>query len=474
MESLKFLLFAGVLSATFSWLSIPLILRHIAPFFKVRLAGLRDLHEENIPRLGGIGILFGLVCTIICFEWMPLANREIEWASILDTKILVLCLGSTSAWILGFLDDIVNLKARWKLPAQLALGFMTAYSGFRIQVIDLPFLGVNTDIGYLSWPVTVLWIVVVINAVNLIDGMDGLAGGIVITSSAVLILITFFNDDIAVAMLLMMVVGATFGFWLFNRPPAVIFMGDSGSHLLGYLLAILSLWATENSRNSQTLTPLLVLAVPLLDTMFALFRRYLKGIPFYSADRDHLHHRLLNKGFSPEQTVWLMIGISVIYGSLGGMMFFVPKLQGFAFLGAVLMSYFILYWMEYDAVRKPFSSALKHSDYKQKRSLMLALAKGIDDYLSKDPDIDSILRSFCYWTDLAGVSRMELYQKDSMIKVHGPIDHSHRRLFFRKNEWEVCLALSETDWTVDSDVKNELLEHVSLALINRLEQLDSH
>ena len=105
---------------------------------------------------------------------------------------------------------------------------------------------------------------------------------------------------------------------------------------------------------------------------------------------------------------------------------------------------------------------------------MLALAKGIDDYLSKDPDIDSILRSFCYWTDLAGVSRMELYQKDSMIKVHGPIDNSHRRLFFRKNEWEVCLALPETDWTVDSDVKSELLEHVSLALINRLEQLDSH
>ena len=474
MEPLKFLLFAGVLSATFTWLSIPLILRRVAPFFKVRLPGLRDLHEENISRLGGIGILFGLVCTIICFEWMPLENREIELPSILDTKILVLCLGSISVWILGFLDDIVNLKARWKLPAQLALGFMTAYYGFRIQVIDLPFLGMNTDIGYLSWPVTVLWIVGVMNAINLIDGMDGLAGGIVITSSVVLVLITFLNDEIAVALLLMMVIGATFGFWIFNRPPAVIFMGDSGSHLLGYLLAILSLWATENSRNSQTLTPLLVLAVPLLDTMFALFRRYLKGIPFYSADRDHLHHRLLNKGFSPEQTVWFMIGISVIYGSLGVMMFFVPKLQGFALLGAVLISYFILYWMEYDVVRRPFSSALKQSDHKRKRNLMLALAKEIDDYLSKDPDIDSILRSFCYWTDLAGVSRMELYLKNSTIRVHGPIDHSHRRLFFRKNEWEVCLALSETDWTVDSDVKSELLEHVSLALINRLEQLDSH
>ena len=169
-----------------------------------------------------------------------------------------------------------------------------------------------------------------------------------------------------------------------------------------------------------------------------------------------------------------MIGISVIYGSLGGMMFFVPKLQGFAFLGAVLMSYFILYWMEYDVVRRPFSSALKQSDHKRKRNLMLALAKEIDDYLSKDPDIDSILRSFCYWTDLAGVSRMELYLKNSTIRVHGPIDHSHRRLLFRKNEWEVRLALSETNWTVDSDIKNELLEHVSLAFINRLEQIDSH
>ena len=105
---------------------------------------------------------------------------------------------------------------------------------------------------------------------------------------------------------------------------------------------------------------------------------------------------------------------------------------------------------------------------------MLALAKEIDDYFSKDPDLDSIFRSYCYWTDLAGVSRMELYLKNSMIRVHGPIDHSHRRLLFRKNEWEVSLALSETNWTVDSDIKSELLEHVSLAFINRLEQLDSH
>ena len=105
---------------------------------------------------------------------------------------------------------------------------------------------------------------------------------------------------------------------------------------------------------------------------------------------------------------------------------------------------------------------------------MLALSKEIDDYFSKDPDLDSIFRSYCYWTDLAGVSRMELYQKSSMIKGHGPIDPSHRRLLFSKNEWEVRLALSETNWTLDSDVKNELLEYVSLALINRLEQLDSH
>ena len=474
MESLKFLLFAGVLSGTFTCLSIFLILRHVAPLFKSRLPGLRDLHEENIPRLGGIGILFGLSLTFICFERLPLENRGFAMPSILDTKILLLCLGSFGACVLGFLDDIFNLRVLWKLPAQLGLGFMTVFYGFRIQVIDLPFLGMNTDIGYFSWLVTVLWIVGVMNAVNLIDGIDGLAGGIIISSSCFLALISFLSGGFFEALLLMTVLGATLGFWFFNRSPATIFMGDSGSYLLGYLLAILSLWATENSRNSQTLTPLLILAVPILDTIFALFRRYLKGIPFYSADRDHLHHRLLNKGFSPEQTVWAMIGISVIYGSLGVMMFFFPKLQGFAFLGAVIISYFILYWMEYDVVRKPFSSALKQSDHKRKRILMLALAKGIDDYLSKDPDIDSILRSFCYWTDLADVSRIELYQKGSMIKFHGPDDDSHRRLLFHKKEWEVCLALAETDWTVDSDIKSELLEHVSIALINRLEQLDSH
>jgi len=473
MESLKFILFAGVLSATFSWLIIPLIINRVAPIFKIRSAGLRDVHEGNIPRLGGIGILFGLLATIICFEWIPLEDRGVEWPSINENSVQVLYLGSVAAWSLGLLDDVFNLKPRWKIIAQLTLGFVIVLSGFRIQFIDLPFTGMNTDIGYLSWPVTILWIVGVMNAFNLIDGLDGLAGGVVISSAGIFALISFFNGEIAITLLLVIVMGATFGFWLFNRSPAVIFMGDSGSYLLGYIMSILSLWATENERGSQTLAPLLVLAFPLIDTLLSLFRRYLKGIPFYSADRDHLHHRLINKGFSPDQITWFMIGITIVFGTMGGIIIFFPKLQGFAILGAIVLSYLILYWMEYDVIRKPFSSAMEHLDLRKKRNLMVALADGIDDYFSKDPDLDSILRSFCYWMKLADVSRMELYKKSSKVWNQGTIDNEHHMILFCQNEWEVRLALSKINWTIDSDVKHKLMERVTLALINRIKKLDS-
>lgn len=474
MESIKFILFASVISTTFTLLFIPLLLNKVFPLFKSRPAGIRDIHEGNIPRLGGIGILLGLIATIILFEWIPLEDRGMEWPSINDNSLRVLYFGCFTAWGLGFLDDIFNLKVIWKITAQLTIGFTTVLSGFRIQVVDLPFFGMNIDIGFLSWPVTILWIVGVINAVNLIDGLDGLAGGIVISSSGILALISFFSGNITTALLLVMVMGATFGFWIFNRHPAVLFMGDSGSYLLGYVISILSIWATENAVGSQTLTPLLVLAVPLIDTLFTLIRRQLLGLPFYSADHDHIHHRLLKKGLSTDQTIWFLISMTLVFGSMGGMMFFIPKLQGFAILGAVILTYMVLYWVEYDAVRRPIYSALNQSEHRKKRILMIALSDKIDDYLSKDTDFDSILRSLWFWMELADVARMELYKKGSMVWDKGPIDDNvYSMLAFCHNEWEVRVELSKDKWTVDSDVKSLLMENVSNALIDRLVQLDS-
>ena len=172
------------------------------------------------------------------------------------------------------------------------------------------------------------------NAINLIDGLDGLASGLCIVVLTCLATICWWQGQLSLLLLIMILGGATLGFWSFNRPPASIFMGDSGSLFLGFSLAILSIWVMRTPAG-QSMLPLLILAIPILDTIFSIFRRLLKGIPFYSADNDHLHHRLIGKGFSPTQAMVLLIVVSVLFGGLALMAYRLSHLQGFAFLACL-------------------------------------------------------------------------------------------------------------------------------------------
>jgi hypothetical protein len=180
-------------------------------------------------------------------------------------------------------------------------------------------------------------------------------------------------------------------------------------------VSVLSLWSTEITGRGQTILPLLILAIPLLDTAFALFRRLLKGIPFYSADKDHLHHRLIAKGFTPPQAMWFLVIASGMFCGLALLSFRETQLQGFVYLGGVILAYLLLYWLEYDVVRKPFISILGQNDHRKRRNLMLALGDNIDSYFAKDPDQGSILRGFGFWAELSGVYQYEVRLKDSLI-----------------------------------------------------------
>ena len=220
------------------------------------------------------------------------------------------------------------------------------------------------------------------------------------------------------------------------------------------------------------MVPLLIMAIPILDTTFSVFRRLLKGIPFYSADNDHLHHRLIGKGFSPTQAMVLLIVVSVLFGGLSLVAYRLSHLQGFAFLGGIILAYLLLYWLEYDVIRKPFISFLGQGDRKKHRALMLALGGQIDVFFAKDPDRESIIRSFHFWTEMAGVSRIELRHKDSVVWQSGPENQLHRMLMFQHGDWEMLMALPESSWKTDSDVKGDLLERVSLAFLVRLGELE--
>ena len=160
-------------------------------------------------------------------------------------------------------------------------------------------------------------------------------------------------------------------------------MGDSGSYFLGYLVAILSIWVCEKSIGTVSLFPLLILAVPIIDTTFSIFRRFLKGIPFYSADKDHLHHRLLSKGLTPTQAVFILSGISIIYGSLALSAHYYPEFQSYVYLSGIGLIWVLLYFLEYDVIRRPVSSIRGQHDLRKRRDLMITLAEQMDHFFSK-------------------------------------------------------------------------------------------
>jgi UDP-GlcNAc:undecaprenyl-phosphate GlcNAc-1-phosphate transferase len=271
----------------------------------------------------------------------------------------------------------------------------------------------------------------------------------------------------------LVLLGTTLGFWAFNRPPASIFMGDSGSLFLGYALAVFSIWVTEMPGKVQTIIPLLILAIPILDTVFAFFRRILKGVPFHSADYDHLHHRLILKGFSGTQSMMILIGISSVFGVMALLTYLISDFFAYSFMLGGTLAYALLYWLGYDVIRSPYNSIKQHPEYRDNRNLMIALGKQVDEFFAKDPDYESVLRSFCFYIKLAGVSWFEVRIKNEIIFKNGFKEPSHRDLSFKQDNNEVRMKLPETIWVIDSDIKRDLIKDVSLSVMTRLEQLKS-
>ena len=472
MNIWKFLISGGMLGLLLSSVLMLIVLYRLSPMLQSRRQrSLRDQHINSIPRYGGVALFWGFIGTLVLVWWFPFVQRGLGLQFLSENRLFGLCIGGFLAWGLGFADDIFILRARWKLAGQIAIALLMIDFGFYIHTVQIPFFQV-LQLGLWSWPVTVLWIVGVMNAFNLIDGLDGLASGLSIVALIFFSTICWWQGQLSLLLLIMILGGVILGFWSFNRPPASIFMGDSGSLFLGFSLAVLSIWVM-GTRAGQSMLPLLIMAIPILDTSFAVFRRLLKGIPFYSADNDHLHHRLIGKGFSPAQAMVILVIASVLFSGLALMAFRMSHLQGFAYLGGIILAYLVLFWLEYDVIRKPFISFLGQGDQKKNRVLMKALGEQIEFFFEKDPDQESTIRSFHFWTEMTGVSRIELRKKDSVVWKSGPENQIHRMLMFRHEKWEVRMNIPELSWKIDSDVKGDLLERVSLAFLVRLEQLES-
>ena len=271
----------------------------------------RRVHDHPIPRMGGLAIFIGFMLSLIFFVPM-------------STKVTGLLVGSVIIAVMGGVDDIVSLSPWVKLAGQIVAALVAIRCGLVFDVISNPNIFAEEtyiEIGWLSIPLTMLWIVGCTNAVNLIDGLDGLAVGVSAISSLTMLIVSLFVSEPVVSIILAALTGACLGFMPYNLNPAKIFMGDVGSQLLGFVLSTASIMGLFKLHAIITFfVPLLALALPLADTIFAFFRRILHGQSPFKADKGHFHHRLLAMGLNQKQVVAVLYGISAVLGLLAVLM----------------------------------------------------------------------------------------------------------------------------------------------------------
>jgi UDP-GlcNAc:undecaprenyl-phosphate/decaprenyl-phosphate GlcNAc-1-phosphate transferase len=277
----------------------------------------RRVHVRPVPRLGGLALLLGVFVPALAF--LPL-----------DGVFRGILLGAAVATTVGAIDDFRGLPWWGKLGGQLSAAGIAVGFGVTVERFTFPFVGSQELPTWLSGPVAIVWIVAIMNMVNFLDGMDGLAAGICAIAGSTFAIIGLSLGAADAALLSAIVAGACFGFLHHNFYPARIFMGDSGALLLGFLLATLSVEGLVKTAALATLVlPLLVLAIPIIDTSFVVAKRMKYGQPFYAADRTHLHHRFINIGFSQRRAVaYMYFWCALLAGAALATRFLPPRPHG--------------------------------------------------------------------------------------------------------------------------------------------------
>ena len=278
----------------------------------------RRMHKKPIALLGGLAIITGFTVAIL-FNLIPTIKLFT-----LSKNLVGLFVGIIIIIIMGVFDDTKNLNSKAKLLFQIVAAIAVVYiSGTRIMTLTNPFASHGYSIlsPYISYPLTILWIVGITNAINLIDGLDGLAAGVAIISAFSLFFVSMMSSglnsalSVYTAIITISLAGSTLGFLPYNFNPAKIFMGETGSAFLGFTLAVISIQGTLKAYTAIAVTvPLLVLGIPVFDTLFAILRRLVRRKSIMQADRGHIHHRLIDMGLSQKQSVIVIYTASASLG----------------------------------------------------------------------------------------------------------------------------------------------------------------
>ena len=262
--------------------------------------GNRHIHKKTTPKLGGVGIFLSFL-----LGYMLFGEQSVRMNSIL--------IGSFIIVLTGIVDDIKPIRATYKLLGHIAAAMVIVFYG-GILLNNINVFGFSFDFGLLAYPITILFIVACTNIINLIDGLDGLSGGICSIFYITIAIIGFYQGRAGslVMILTLIMLGATLGFLLHNFHPAKIFAGDCAT-FMGFIIAVITLLEFKGPALISFFVPVTILGIPILDTLFAIIRRLLKGQPPFKADKEHLHHQLLGMNFSQTVTVLIIYGINILF-----------------------------------------------------------------------------------------------------------------------------------------------------------------
>lgn len=303
-----FVFFAFILALILAYAVTPLSIRLA---FKINALDVpkdaRRMHKKPTPRIGGIAIVYGVVISACCFSSFVING-------VVNASLIGILCGALIIAALGFMDDMKPKPAVLKFMIQIVAAAIPVLCGVRVMAITNPFTDMMMKVPeWISYGASIIWIVGVTNAVNLIDGLDGLAAGVSSIASVALltILLMQHNADPTMIILTAALAGACFGFLPFNFNPAKTFMGDVGATFLGFMLGCISIQGPFKTYVSFVI-PFLIIGLPIFDTAFAILRRLAKGQGIMTPDRGHMHHRLIDSGFSHRTTVIILYGLSAV------------------------------------------------------------------------------------------------------------------------------------------------------------------
>jgi UDP-GlcNAc:undecaprenyl-phosphate GlcNAc-1-phosphate transferase len=323
------------LALTLSLVLVPVVRRIALSSGWVDDPGERKIHQVPTPRLGGVAVWLAFMVSFAFIYWQ-LGSSFPHKSGV--TGILA---GSTLIFLLGLTDDLKGLSPYVKLMGQLFAAGVAFTLGVQVNTLDLPGAMLLILHG-LSIPVTVLWLVGVANSLNFIDGVDGLASGIITISAVTLMVVAVFTNQPYAGLLACLLAGANLGFLVYNFHPARIFMGDSGALFSGFMLAAIAVAGVLKTQVAVMLLPVLVLSVPILDITYSTLRRLVKRQNPFIADADHIHHKLLRAGFSQTRTVWALYAVGFTSGVIasnyvGSLPEYLVLMGGVALLGLLLV-----------------------------------------------------------------------------------------------------------------------------------------